>query len=94
MSDPLDRRRSWTPHPRLESVARVNEEGRILGAKSPVPLGAGSLLAQAVANTGLDDFGAERRPTRFLPLPRGGACSTSSSARTGRRSARWRGASR
>ena len=57
MSDLPDRRRSWTPHPRPEWVARVNEEGRILGARSLVPLDAGSLLAQAAANTGLDDFG-------------------------------------
>ena len=68
MGDPPDRRRGWTPYPRPEWVARVNEEGRILGARSLVPLDAGSLLAQAVANTGLEDFGddAWREPFGIL----------------------------
>jgi hypothetical protein len=46
----------------------VNEEGRILGARSLVPLDEESLLAQAVASTGLDDFGDEswREPFRIL----------------------------
>ena len=68
MSDPPDRRQHWTPHPRPEWVARVNEEGRILGARSLVPLDAASLLAQAVANTGLDDFGDDgwREPFELL----------------------------
>ena len=68
MTDPQDRRQRWTPHPRPEWVARVNEEGRILGARSLVPLDAGSLLAQAVANTGLDDFGDDgwREPFQVL----------------------------
>ena len=64
----LDRRRGWTPHPRPEWVARVNEEGRILGARGLVPLDEASLLAQAVANTGLEDFGEDgwREPFRVL----------------------------
>jgi hypothetical protein len=68
MGEARDRRRSFSPQPRPEWVARVNEEGRILGATSLVPLDAGSLLAQAVANTGLDDFGdaSFREPFEIL----------------------------
>jgi len=68
VTDPPDRRQRWTPQPRPDWVARVNEEGRILGARSLVPLDAGSLLAQAVANTGLDDFGEDgwREPFQVL----------------------------
>jgi hypothetical protein len=64
----LDRRRSWTPHPRPEWVSRVNQEGRILGARGLVPLDEASLLAQAVANTGLEDFDEDgwREPFRVL----------------------------
>ena len=64
----LDGRLGWTPRPRPEWVARVNEEGRILGARGLVPLDEASLLAQATANTGLEDFGEEswREPFRVL----------------------------
>jgi hypothetical protein len=65
---PLDRRLAWTPHPRPEWVARVNAEGEILGARSLVPLDEVSLLAQARANTGLEEFGEDgwREPFRIL----------------------------
>jgi len=64
----LDARRAWVPRPRPEWVARVNEEGRILGERSLVPLDEASLLAQAVANTRLTDFGEDgwREPFRVL----------------------------
>ena len=65
---PRDRRERWTPRPRPEWVARVNEEGEILGSRALVPLDEASLLAQARANTGLSDFGADdwREPFRIL----------------------------
>jgi hypothetical protein len=64
----VDRRSGWTPRPRPDWVSRVNEEGRILGARGLVPLDEASLLAQAVADTGLEDFGEDdwREPFRVL----------------------------
>lgn len=52
-----DRRAHWTPAPRPEWVARVNEEGEHLNIKSIVPLDENSLLREAMDNTGLSDFG-------------------------------------
>ena len=52
-----DRRAHWTPAPRPEWVARVNEEGEHLNIKSIIPLDENSLLREAMDNTGLSDFG-------------------------------------
>ena len=57
MTGSTDRRDRWTPPPRPEWLARVNEEGRRFDLPSVVPLDAESLVASAVRNTGLSDFG-------------------------------------
>ena len=49
---------SWQPPQRPEWVQRINDEGRCMDLRGVVPLDADSLLRAAVANTGLDDFGA------------------------------------
>ena len=59
MSHDHDRTTQWQPPTRPDWVRRVNEEGRYLDLKSVVPLDENSLLAQAKANTGLSDFGAD-----------------------------------
>ena len=63
-----DRRRDWQPRARPEWLRRVNEEGKILDAKSIVPLDEDSLLRCARENTGLDDFGDDdwREPFQIL----------------------------
>lgn len=48
---------TWTPPPRPEWLARVNEEGRGMDIASLVPLQPGELLETAMRNTGLSDFG-------------------------------------
>ncbi|MFK7897036.1 MAG: sulfotransferase [Myxococcota bacterium] len=52
-----DRRDRWQPAPRPDWVARLNEEGEMLDARSIVPLDENSLLSSARENTGLSDFG-------------------------------------
>lgn len=54
-----NRRAAWTPPPRPEWVAAVNREGAFLDLKGVVPLDPQSLIATAVANTGLSDFGSD-----------------------------------
>ncbi|MBP9592009.1 MAG: sulfotransferase [Steroidobacteraceae bacterium] len=49
----------WKPPPRPEWVARVNEEGRGMDIASLVPLEPAELIARAMANTGLSDFGQD-----------------------------------
>ena len=49
----------WKPPPRPEWVARVNEEGRGMNIASLVPLEPAELIARAMANTGLSDFGQD-----------------------------------
>ena len=49
----------WSPPPRPEWVARVNEEGRGMDIASLVPLRADELIETARLNTGLSDFGAD-----------------------------------
>jgi hypothetical protein len=49
----------WQPAKRPEWVERVNAEGRCLDLKAVVPLDENSLLRQAIANTGLSNFGAD-----------------------------------
>jgi hypothetical protein len=70
VTDPTtpDRRAGWRPRPRPDWVRRVNEEGRILDARSIVPLDEASLVACAMRNAGLSDFGDEgwREPFRIL----------------------------
>lgn len=63
-----DRRSTWKPQPRPEWVQRINEEGEILNKNSIVPLDEGSLLREAMKNTGLDDFGDDEwhEPFRVL----------------------------
>ncbi|MBK7252261.1 MAG: sulfotransferase [Gammaproteobacteria bacterium] len=53
-----ERNGAWTPPPRPEWVARVNEEGRSMDIASLVPLQPGELLETAMRNTGLSDFGS------------------------------------
>lgn len=58
MKEEFSRRsKEWTPAPRPDWVARINEEGSYMDIKSVVPLDENSLLAEAKANTGLTDFG-------------------------------------
>lgn len=65
-----DRRDRWQPQPRPEWVARLNEEGEWLNIRSIVPLDENSLLAEARANTGLDDFGDDGWIDHFRVLIR------------------------
>lgn len=55
----VSRKNSWTPPPRPEWVARINEEGRCMDRRSVVPLDERSLLDAAQRNTGLIDFGVD-----------------------------------
>jgi len=60
---------SWTPGPHAPWVDQVNALGANLGAAAHlISLDAGSLLAEATATTGLDDFGGEtwREPFHVL----------------------------
>jgi hypothetical protein len=52
-----DRKSVWRPHARPEWVQRINAEGAHLDLESVVPLDEDSLIKEAIANTGLDDFG-------------------------------------
>lgn len=63
-----DRRANWTPAPRPEWVARLNEEGEHLNIKGIVPLDEESLLKEAMKNTGLSDFGDKKWITHFRIL--------------------------
>ncbi|MCG3169925.1 MAG: hypothetical protein CALGDGBN_01455 [Pseudomonadales bacterium] len=58
----------WTPPPRPEWLARVNEEGRGMDIASVVPLRPRELIETAIANTGLTDFGDDdwREPFEIL----------------------------
>ncbi|MCB5946076.1 sulfotransferase [Acidocella sp. KAb 2-4] len=56
---PQDRRTTWTPPPRPDWVAKINQEGTRLDIKGIVPLTPDSLIKTAIANTGLSDFGGE-----------------------------------
>lgn len=67
-ADMADRRTQWTPPPRPEWVARMNQEGSYLDLKEVVPIENRSLIDSAIRNTGLDDFGADdwREPFEIL----------------------------
>lgn len=67
-NDSHDRRASWTPAPRPEWVARLNEEGEHLNIKGIVPLDEASLLREAMDNTGLSDFGNDNWIEHFRVL--------------------------
>jgi hypothetical protein len=56
---PADRRSSWSPPSRPDWVERVNAEGAVLDMRSVVPLQPDELVATAMANTGLSDFGED-----------------------------------
>jgi hypothetical protein len=62
---------SWSPPPRPEWVARVNEEGSCLDLRSVVPLDPDELIDRAVKNTGLRDFGDDDWREPFEVLVRG-----------------------
>jgi hypothetical protein len=58
MTNPaFDRRDRFTPTPRPAWLSTLNGIGEGLDLKGIVPLSAESLLGQAIANTGLSDFG-------------------------------------
>ena len=61
----------WSPPIRPEWVARMNEEGLAHDLKSLVPLDAESLIAYAVRNTGLDNFGDDEWREPFAILLQG-----------------------
>ena len=59
---------SWTPPGRPDWVMKINDEGKHLDIKSIVPLDSSSLIAAAVSNTGLSDFGSDdwREPFELI----------------------------
>ena len=61
----------WTPPPRPEWVARINEEGSYLDLSGVVPLDEDSLIKHAIKNTGLSDFGADDWREPFGVLVKG-----------------------
>jgi hypothetical protein len=52
-----DRRDRWQPTPRPEWMAKLNEITHDLDQRAILPLSASSLIDEAIANTGLSDFG-------------------------------------
>ena len=71
MSDDVyDRRDTWKPKPRPEWLARLNAEGDALDAKTVVPLDEASLMRDAMAKTGLSDFGDDEWLPHFRVLLR------------------------
>lgn len=61
----FDRREQWTPAPRPDWMATLNTLGERLDIATMVPLTAASLIDQAIANTGLEDFGEGRWRVHF-----------------------------
>jgi hypothetical protein len=63
-----ERTAAWTPPERPDWVQRINDEGACMNARGVVPLDADSLIASAVAATGLKDFGDDdwREPFGIL----------------------------
>src|ERR1700675_4927748 len=53
---PVDPRKAWTPPPRPEWLARLNEEGRCMNIRAIVPLEPQELIKTAISDTGLSDF--------------------------------------
>ncbi len=60
--------RNWQPPPRPEWLASFLEDTRAWDARSVAPLEAGELIATAIRNTGLEDFGPDdwREPFHVL----------------------------
>lgn len=56
---PKARVTEWVAPERPDWVAKVNQEGQYLDIRGIVPLDAESLIATAIRNTGLSDFGAD-----------------------------------
>jgi hypothetical protein len=56
-NDTYDRRDSWKPKPRPAWVEALNQIGRGLNTRSVLPLTPGSLMDEAIRNTGLRDLG-------------------------------------
>src|SRR5262245_40682392 len=54
-----DHKLEWKPPERPDWVQRINEEGAHMDIEEIVPLDEESLLASAMRNTGLSDFGAD-----------------------------------
>lgn len=65
---PTDPRKAWTPPPRPEWLARLNEEGRCMNIRGIVPLEPQELIDTATRDTGLTDFGDDdwREPFQML----------------------------
>ena len=61
MDDALDRRKTWTPPPRPEWLAKFNQIGQMMDIKSVISLAPESLMDEAKRNTGLSNFGADNR---------------------------------
>ncbi len=53
------RRTAWSPPPRPDWVARLNQEGTCLDIKGIIPLDPTSLIKTATENTGLTNFGSD-----------------------------------
>jgi len=62
------RKAKWVPTPRPEWVQTLNQQARHLDMAGIVPLDHQSLIAQAVKNTGLDDFGDDQWLEHFKVL--------------------------
>lgn len=62
------RKEQWAPTPRPDWVKTLNDHAVHLDMTSVVPLDSQSLIAQAVKNTGLDDFGDEEWLGHFQVL--------------------------
>jgi hypothetical protein len=68
MSERPGAARNWQPPPRPEWLASFLADTRAWDARAVAPLEAGELIATAVRNTGLEDFGADdwREPFAVL----------------------------
>lgn len=64
----IDPRKAWSPPPRPEWLARLNEEGRCMNIRGIVPLDPQELIETAMRDTGLSDFGDDdwREPFAML----------------------------
>jgi Sulfotransferase family len=72
MTTPRSQRKiAWQPAPRPDWVSRINAEGACMDIESVVPLDENSLLAAAMANTGLRDFGDDDWHEPFQRLIKG-----------------------
>jgi len=65
MAEQRDRRKTYVPPERPAWLAKLNELGKLMDAKSIIPLDEESLCRQAMLNTGLSDFGEDGWRDRF-----------------------------